>query len=690
MSTRNGVKRIGASLRSFAQQDLDHRLYEVVVVISEGDSNITAAIRGVLDDYPSLTIRIVRTNTALAWNLGIASARYAYQVRVGDDAMVSPHFLSGMLGKAKLGTIVCCPIVDVGPDGVSMPNQDGTIYEQVRNFRGRTVDPQYIPSVFNQDAAKVVATDLAQFQVFDQNASSSMDMLHWATLAARYSLSITPVAQEDGVIYRRSIQDAPNSTDYSQNFTSDQVRLISGLREVAEYDSPFARALTQNVVERLGRYVQDFPERRQDVLLELLGADCPDLPYHVMTDAPARTLATLYAFPPTNDSSALVAARRLWGRGELFDVISNDLSGRKDLDPGSTRIVQGLQRNQHVTSSTGAPSRWPAIRNYVNEGISKAEEWQDEYGRYEILYSRAKLLGGLFLAALVKIRNPEIYWIAEFSDPLLLDIEGNMMNVRLPVDDLQIEYSTAISQLGLPLPKNDRLYEWAEHLVYSFADEVLFTNEAQRDYMIGYTEYPELRERAEERARVEPHPTLPKEFYRIEHPDYPMDPRLVHVGYFGRFYVSRGLTEIVTALQSLDPHIRDRIQLHVFVPDPGEVAAEVAEAGLAGVIVANPYVPYLQFLSLTTKFDCLLVTDARTSDSHGINPYLPSKYADYRGSGQPIWAVVEPGSPLSNLDFAYRSNLSDAAGATRVLVDLVRSKGAERQSGLSGSNPLAT
>jgi hypothetical protein len=98
----------------------------------------------------------------------------------------------------------------------------------------------------------------------------------------------------------------------------------------------------------------------------------------------------------------------------------------------------------------------------------------------------------------------------------------------------------------------------------------------------------------------------------------------------------------------------------------------MAERGLSDVVVAAPYVPYLEFLNLTTRMDVLLVNDARTRGIHETNPYLPSKWSDYRGSGTDVWAVVEPGSVLSTQDVAYRSELGDVDDAVRVLRAIVR------------------
>jgi hypothetical protein len=92
---------------------------------------------------------------------------------------------------------------------------------------------------------------------------------------------------------------------------------------------------------------------------------------------------------------------------------------------------------------------------------------------------------------------------------------------------------------------------------------------------------------------------------------------------------------------------------------------------LTDVVVARPYVPYLDFLALTTQFDCLLVNDAATTGNHAVNPYLPSKWSDYAGAGVDVWAVVEPGSILSTMPTAYRSVVGDASAAADVLRRIV-------------------
>ena len=81
----------------------------------------------------------------------------------------------------------------------------------------------------------------------------------------------------------------------------------------------------------------------------------------------------------------------------------------------------------------------------------------------------------------------------------------------------------------------------------------------------------------------------------------------------------------------------------------------------------------LEFLNLTTRFDVLVVNDAETTAHHRVNPYLPSKLADYVGSGTPVWAICEDGSELSEMEgIAYKSRLGDIDATLACLRRLLR------------------
>ncbi|MCW2830065.1 MAG: glycosyltransferase family 4 protein, partial [Aeromicrobium sp.] len=290
---------------------------------------------------------------------------------------------------------------------------------------------------------------------------------------------------------------------------------------------------------------------------------------------------------------------------------------------------------------------------------------------YRSVYSRAMWPSSHVLGALYKVRRPDTQWIAEFSDPLSHDVQNEPRKGQKGDDALTAELDAALVAAGHPARDGVRLLPWIEHLAYALADELWFTNENQRAVMLELIDDPALRARVLERSVVSAHPTLPPEFYQMSDVSYPLDPNAVHLAYFGAFYATRGLTELVEAVKTLPPASRRKLKVHVFTKDPRELTAELETAELGDTFVANGYAPYLDFLHLTTKFDGLIVNDAATLDTHHVNPYLPSKLSDYLGSGVPIWAIVEPGSVLSKTELAHVSELGDVAGARRVLDEVI-------------------
>jgi hypothetical protein len=189
--------------------------------------------------------------------------------------------------------------------------------------------------------------------------------------------------------------------------------------------------------------------------------------------------------------------------------------------------------------------------------------------------------------------------------------------------------------------------------------------------MLDYSPTPALRRRAAEIATVAPHPTLPERFYQLEPMPYPLDRTHVHLAYFGAFYASRSLNDVLDAIAALEPARRDRVRLHVFTSQPHQFVQLADERGVGGSVVGRGLVPFLSFLSLCTQFDVLVLSDTETSSSHRVSPYLPSKWSDYRGAGRAIWAILEPGSPLSREQMAYRSTLGDPESCRTTLDEIV-------------------
>lgn len=388
--------------------------------------------------------------------------------------------------------------------------------------------------------------------------------------------------------------------------------------------------------------------------------------------ADARRLVVAYGFAPSTDTSAVVMAKRVLADGVPVDVVSQDLSSVSGSDDGLASLVQPLVGRQIVLGGEPEYGGWATIRRFVSEGLDAVARLELAHGRpYAEVHSRAMWPAAHFLAARYRLLTPGATWSAEFSDPLLHTVAGEQRRRRFGGDDVAEDLWQAVRDADPSLSRPDNVWEMVELLPYAVADSVVFTNELQRDHMLGYCRSRVLAERARERSVVSPHPSPPASAYGLSSAVLDREPGTVVVGYFGVFYPTRGLTEVWDALGRLDAEERGRLRLHVFTSDPASLVEQLAGTGLEGVVLPRDYVPYLDFLHLATQLDVLVVGDARTAGTHDVNPYLPSKWSDYVGSGTPVWALSEPGSMLSRMPAAYGSSLGDVDGAVRVLREIL-------------------
>lgn len=388
----------------------------------------------------------------------------------------------------------------------------------------------------------------------------------------------------------------------------------------------------------------------------------------------ARDLVIAFAFPPFADTAAVVAAKRVREAGRPVDVIQNVMSGKRSVDPSLDQIAGDLVRRRAKLRTPTLFSSWKGVPGFTEPGLEQALEWDADGPGYERVYSRAHWVPSHFLAAQFTARRPHVRWTAEFSDPLSLYVDARERFTRVQDGPLLQELRDAVRAAGFD-PPGDNLFSWVEALPYALADELVFTNGNQRDLMLGRIADPELEARARERASVRPHPTLPEEFYRLTDPELELAPGRLHIGYFGNFYATRGLGTVLTALAALPGDVRDRLTLNVFTSSPADLEAAVTAAGLGrtGVVRARPFVDYLDFLALSTRMDVLLLNDAVTAGTFAVNPFLPSKWSDYLGSGRPVWGIVEHGSPLSARRLDHRTPVNHVTATMQVLTHLARS-----------------
>ncbi len=385
-----------------------------------------------------------------------------------------------------------------------------------------------------------------------------------------------------------------------------------------------------------------------------------------------RDLVISYLFPPAAETAGLVMAKRLQNWPRNVDVIANEAPRNRAEDPGGLKVAgPRVKRISRVTGRRNQLKNWALVEKFCDQGAARIRSFERSRGPYRRVYSRAMMPASHFLAATYKLRRPSTRWTAEFSDPMLFDTHGIRRETDVGSSPLARDIADAITGRGYTLTDPRNMFELCEAVAFALADELVFTNEVQRDFMLDHTADPHLRAAAAAKSTVRPHPSPAPELYDAVEPPLALSPELVHVAYFGAFYLRRGLDDLLRPFALLTNDERTRLRLHVFTDKPDAARTLVDHEGLADCVMVHAYVPFLEFLALTKRVDRLVLADARVAENHQVNPYLPSKLSDYRGSGTPVWALVEDGSPLSAASEVTATPLDDVDSQVRYLRSLL-------------------
>lgn len=648
-----------------AQQEVPGQLEVVLVLLGAPvDSGIPGAV--FRRTHPDLRLRVVSPRHAdrvAAREAGIAAARHEYLTILDGGDIVGPAFVAALQEAAAPGVI---PVIQ--PSGPAPGKRPG-----------QALDAEDLAAALVYDGGKLVPTASAQRIRAGRGRASRSDASFWAQLLADGEFSLQVCGGGTAGDYRRRAAE-PDADRFAVSVT-EPLAAIEGIESAVDVASESAAetldAWAGAAAGRLREYVREHPQQRQRVIDAIDNSAVIEVPSRELNRGMATGLVISYCFPPYVDTAAVVAAKRVRQRGEVVDVVYNAMDSLRQIETSTRRIAAPFIGDEAAIPSPSAFAAWDSIDSFRKLGMAQIDEWEERKGPYQTVYSRAQFAASHFLTADYKLSRPAVRWTAEFSDPLSRDVHGKERGTQAQESPFLARLRAAFRERGVEPPASANTFVWCEWVAYVLADEVLFTNANQRDYMLNQCP-DDVADAVRAKSVIAPQPTLPPAFYSMRNPEYPMPSDRVNIAYFGNFYATRGLDDLLVAMTELPASHREKVCLHVFTGTPDELVRRRGELGLNQELHVGPYFDYLDFLSLTTRFDCLLVNDAVTGPQVR-NPFLPSKWSDYLGSGTPVWGLLEEGSPLSAEPVTYTSPVGDVRAAREVLMDLVAARGQHRE-----------
>ena len=133
----------------------------------------------------------------------------------------------------------------------------------------------------------------------------------------------------------------------------------------------------------------------------------------------SKNLFISYFFPPSDNISGIVLAKRIINDNKKVDVLTTSQDSKlTDFENALNPFIE----NKIIIPTSKSADSPEGIEEFIENSINKLPD------NYKTVTSRSWLMSNHFLALIYKLKNPDVYWKAEFSDPLLHDIK-NTINI---------------------------------------------------------------------------------------------------------------------------------------------------------------------------------------------------------------------------------------------------------------------
>lgn len=356
-------------------------------------------------------------------------------------------------------------------------------------------------------------------------------------------------------------------------------------------------------------------------------------------------------FVPYNDTVTLLSYKRLRNLDLDMDVFC--LKGKED-----NSIIEELEKDESFKKFNikysydldwavprNNPLRLPAslfvANKYVNDAVKEFEKKNYKYLFTSIVPGISHIAGYK-----IKKRNPNVFWIASFSDPF----KGSPYK-NVDLSDRNLIYQIMYKVGGHYLYNNKY-----EEVAVNNADRLVFICEEQRDFTLKqYSNYEELLKK----SIIYPLTYIPQWDMYKNLLDVPKTNNSIKQAvHLGRLYGLRKIDSFLEALKELkdeDPNIEKRIVFHQYSEIQPNDVKKIKEYGLDKLFILHDKVTYKESVEIMKNSDVLVMFDSLMPDKE-IQPYLPSKIVEYLMLKKPILAICDKNSPSYRILNEYGFN----------------------------------
>ena len=434
--TYKGEKYISKLLDSLINQNMDFNLFEAIFIVNGELDSTPDIIEKYKKNNPEVNIILTESEKGVcnARNVGIKLASRKYCIFIDDDDYISNNYFKELYKYVKPNRIVLGTFYDIDEDTGEVINSYMT--PQLLKNSGIVENPyNLIKDAIAITTNKIIPTVNVKNSKFNPELTNGVDIAYYANFYPENDFEFYVVDKDiEANYYRLWRRGSISRQNLSYEFNiNNRLKVINdinkGLKKAKTPEiKSFIESLTGGQIIKINEYIEKCPQDYRRVLKDILSYDYEFFPYKYLNEDLSilnndeKELIISYAFSPTNTTTSNVVAKRILSEKKNIDVICGSLDEiQKDFT--LEKVVLEYIVNKFSVKSNFSTD-WNNILNFVNEGMKLIND-------YEKIYSRANFSHSHFLALEYKLKNPDTYWRAEFSDPLIYTFGNRHLSGKL-------------------------------------------------------------------------------------------------------------------------------------------------------------------------------------------------------------------------------------------------------------------